>query len=409
MNKLRLIIVIGIAWLLHGCLGSGAAEPALNVNSNQAQKPPAQVYFESPEHWLLASAIQLKFINKSGQVTTVPGKQAYVLSVNTDNGPLPLTFADLVWLAGDFIAEPGVSIGLSSLEARDTTFLTNFNAFNHYNSYLLPIINEFNTLIAHAQQNFNHNQPLTTDTHSDIAFNCATGGGCTALQLLRKPGLYIKLASNNYDHFGQQAIDSFVTGHRLALIAASQAKNLDELKQAYALDGYASHFLTDIFASGHTRTPRAQLVSYCSHLPAALTGYMAKVMHDEDNAHGLWLQDKLGNSWRSYGDNYLSIVDDYANYLRITDILQLAVNQVFTAYSQQQSTAQIEAEVTKLQDYLPVLGLVNANPDNPRARYLESDGVIYKYHSNNHTYTRLNCNQEAIIIAYDAIKGWILH
>jgi hypothetical protein len=73
-------------------------------------------------------------------------------------------------------------------------------------------------------------------------------------------GRIMKLASNNHDHFLPYAKDAYLTGHELALGKAKEAGTskdpdlkLKLLEEAYTIDAFACHFLTDSFSSGHIR------------------------------------------------------------------------------------------------------------------------------------------------------------
>jgi len=70
-------------------------------------------------------------------------------------------------------------------------------------------------------------------------------------------GRMLKLAQNNYDHFLPYAEDAYLAGHLLALNKARDASEYagNESKrlfhEALSLDGFACHFLTDSFSTGH--------------------------------------------------------------------------------------------------------------------------------------------------------------
>lgn len=69
-------------------------------------------------------------------------------------------------------------------------------------------------------------------------------------------GRMLELAENNYDHFPPYAKDAYLTGHQLAIDKAREASKNDAksiLHEAFSLDAFACHFLTDSFASGHIR------------------------------------------------------------------------------------------------------------------------------------------------------------
>jgi hypothetical protein len=61
----------------------------------------------------------------------------------------------------------------------------------------------------------------------------------------------------------QDAEKAYSAVHTAALRKAHEARKAsapDEImKEAYFLEAYAQHFLTDLFSSGHLRTPRRRL------------------------------------------------------------------------------------------------------------------------------------------------------
>ena len=74
-------------------------------------------------------------------------------------------------------------------------------------------------------------------------------------------GRKLELTENNYDHFLPYAKDAYLTGHQLAIQKAREASEypLDPelrkkvLHEAFSMEAFACHFLTDSFASGHIR------------------------------------------------------------------------------------------------------------------------------------------------------------
>jgi len=84
-----------------------------------------------------------------------------------------------------------------------------------------------------------------------------------------KRGRMLQLAENNHDHFLPHAKDAYLAGHQLAISKAREAgkareacinyrgededKQIKLLHEAFSLDAFACHFLTDSFASGHIR------------------------------------------------------------------------------------------------------------------------------------------------------------
>lgn len=91
--------------------------------------------------------------------------------------------------------------------------------------------------------------------------------------------MYPRIAWNNFDHFGtthcclnyiflgnltvfflgQDALSAYTACHSVALDLAAAGGGEEALKEAYFMDGFGLHFLTDIFSSGHVRVPRRAL------------------------------------------------------------------------------------------------------------------------------------------------------
>jgi len=168
-------------------------------------------------------------------------------------------------------------------------------------------------------------------------WNAITGGGSPVSPWLPE-GRYLQLAQVDWDHFGENAVVAYSAGHQTALERAASARGESSperrragLEQAYALDAFAAHFLTDLFSSGHLRTPRKEL--YQLHQPSSLTGLLAKYMHDEDGANGLYVRNRRGERWVSYGDDrYFDNVSS-ENVARIRRAVQASVDEVFDAYT----------------------------------------------------------------------------
>lgn len=126
---------------------------------------------------------------------------------------------------------------------------------------------------------------------------------------------YLALASQNYCHFGasdeanNEALALYRGYHALARErAAAAGSDKDRWSMAIVTEAFACHFLTDLFASGHMRTPRRMLGVRFGVLRGALS--MSKDMHDEDNARGLWVTTTTPSLtkrvvWRAYGDGRL--------------------------------------------------------------------------------------------------------
>jgi len=155
-----------------------------------------------------------------------------------------------------------------------------------------------------------------------------------------KQGRMLQLAENNHDHFLPYAKDAYLAGHQLAINKAREAGEYQEddedtekllLHEAFSMDAFACHFLTDSFASGHIRTPRVELgkgtrLGKDGHL-------LCMYMHDEDNKYGLRVTNKRGDKWIAYGDGMLLKEESRDNLEIVAEAVQKSVDQVYQAYT----------------------------------------------------------------------------
>jgi hypothetical protein len=197
---------------------------------------------------------------------------------------------------------------------------------------------------------------------SDTYWNADTGGlpdkivrklkDFPFIQLITmlKSGRYASLAKYNWDHFGAggHSAKAYLAGHLLALQTAANG-NLD---LAYKYDAFACHYLSDMFASGHLRTPRKAVnhgKTSCAPVWNEMLGnYMSKLMHDEENKGGLWVHDRLGNAWMAFGDHEFAYPINKENRIRQLATLQASVDEVYDAYITKQ------VKDTNLPEYFPV-------------------------------------------------------
>lgn len=171
----------------------------------------------------------------------------------------------------------------------------------------------------------------------DEDFDEATGGGGPGSPIF---GRYSGLALTNLDHFGVDAMICYRAGHiaaQQAAVQASKSANPDhDLMVAYAINAFADHFLTDLFAAGHMRTPRRKIYEYKSNLGFQLdpisAGICAKAMHDEDNKFGLWVENKRGDRWVAYGDARYRDLQNAANRAIMKKALQQSMDDVWNAF-----------------------------------------------------------------------------
>lgn len=141
----------------------------------------------------------------------------------------------------------------------------------------------------------------------------------------------------------QDAQNAYSAGHIAALqqaLVAHKSQNQSDLEQAYFLEAFAQHYLTDLFAAGHQRTPRRVLhrnfwgdIPENPEIPDLYPADLcAQKMHNEDNANGLWVNNRLGESWASYGDKQLFTAKGAESLRHAVMAAQSGIDEVWTTY-----------------------------------------------------------------------------
>ncbi|MDA0178787.1 hypothetical protein OJ997_00650 [Solirubrobacter phytolaccae] len=283
--------------------------------------PVFQPAFNTAEHAIIVSGLtlQTEAARVDAATTALPMAQVAVSGCSpTQDVPATysLTYGQLIALGGDFYGDPAHPV--CSAPDPVCQFARNFNGMGGAQA-------EVQAILAVAQKfEFGPISSAVRDGHQpsgvyaglgtsaghvvpdeDRAFDKATGGTTF------RNGRYLNLASTNFDHFGVDAIAAYTAGHRLAQQTAAAAKAIDDpgsraqaLLTAYAINAFSDHFLTDLFASGHMRTPRRKLYeSADTDLTRMGASLCAKQMHDEDNKFGLWVTNSVGDRWVAYGDS----------------------------------------------------------------------------------------------------------
>jgi hypothetical protein len=138
---------------------------------------------------------------------------------------------------------------------------------------------------------------------------------------------YVELALRNTDHFGWHCLRVYLRNHAEAmrLAASTGGRNDETFRRALYTTAFADHFLTDAFAAGHIRVPRAEIRTWAEGrgLSEKIAGALSKVIHDEDGhvdlsslhgvvdenhrpaEDGLLVQDSTGATWRTRCDGQL--------------------------------------------------------------------------------------------------------
>jgi hypothetical protein len=138
---------------------------------------------------------------------------------------------------------------------------------------------------------------------------------------------YVELALKNTDHFGWHNISAYLRHHTEALRLAREARGQENetFRRALYTNAFADHFLTDAFAAGHIRVPRAEIRAWAEGrgLGEKIAGALSKVLHDQDGhvdltslhgtgdengrpiQDGLLVQDSAGVTWNTRCDGQL--------------------------------------------------------------------------------------------------------
>jgi len=292
--------------------------------------------FTSPEHIIIGDQITLRL--------SAEGPEQAGLPLNLPNG-LRFTYGEILAIPDFYsVVDQAVSLGRTD-EERKARFMTAFNSF----AVNMDAKTEANkiTVIMHDEQKRLEDGIKAGEKEEDIykkigyafdiKYNCVTGGGCDEATWLIHWGRYLSLVNSksNYDHFGDNAIITYQTGHQLALEQAVLARitgDVKKLETAYAINAFACHFITDRFASGHMRTPRLELAEFST--PKTAGALLAHYMHNEENESGLHVYNIRGDHWLAFGDKsyFNSKSQEHLNIMRET--LQNSADAVFAAYQQ---------------------------------------------------------------------------
>lgn len=97
---------------------------------------------------------------------------------------------------------------------------------------------------------------------------------------------YIELALANSDHFGWHNMVAYCKWHQAALdlVAKNPGRTDENFRRAVFYNAFADHFLTDGFAAGHIRVPRAEIREWATSkgYSEKLAGALSKLLHDQD-------------------------------------------------------------------------------------------------------------------------------
>ena len=230
--------------------------------------------FNADEHDLIGSSAVLP-----------NGPNNSTLSNLTLPNGVQVQFGKIVALAGDFYGVPDKPIintaakvkteneRLQEQQNRRKRFLAAYRTFDSQKE-----VNKLVKMIEEDHVARNSNKTL----HSNAEWDEATGGFWVG-GFPWVNGRMLNLAIQNYDHFHPQAVEAYLVGHQLAMEKAREAagerspKNkTKKLMEAFSIDAFACHFLTDSFSAGHIRF---ELSSSSEHITNILKIYFIFDVH----------------------------------------------------------------------------------------------------------------------------------
>lgn len=164
----------------------------------------------------------------------------------------------------------------------------------------------------------------------------------------------VELVRTNYAHFGWNNMVTYVSYHQKALDMAIKAHSLQNsnpslaqktLQNALFINGFADHFLTDAFSSGHIRVPRKQLKEWAEKNMAGFFkadkgNIISLAFHDREskdrngNEIGLTVENSLGQKWKAQSDGKLNecTADDELPIANPINAVYHSVREVLYAY-----------------------------------------------------------------------------
>lgn len=296
---------------------------------------------ESAEHAWIGDQLSLQFPSNP-----VPAKGlALTLPLPGLPSGSQLTYGQVIALAGDFYGVVGAPI--STAADPRIAFLAAFDSLGGDWGQTLQIL----AIMAEEIRAVDDALAAGKDPSTAYAvlgdslsmhWNVLTGGDNVG-DLPVEMGRYLQLAAENWDHFTHYAVAAYSAGHAVAMDHAASVPadaTPDEvaarLQEAYALNAFADHFLTDLFSAGHLRAPRKELYDQVATPVPGFSGSMGSLlvrcMHDEDSHNGLKVHNANGDAWVAYGDKRLLDKVGTDNRAMVVRAAQASADDVWTAH-----------------------------------------------------------------------------
>lgn len=279
--------------------------------------------YDSYEHSLIGDKIELHGI----------GSNIFTLENGVD-----ISFGDLIAM-GDYYGRSEESIAVDFNSEKEITdwqqmesrFMGYFDSLAKSKKWelekILKMIGEGKETIQKA---------LSEGKSEEEAYKLLSSTDDVTLQIITR-GRYGSLASTNFDHFGgsrfQAAKNAFIAGYNIAMkiVKDAQPEDVNKLAQAYCVYGFACHYLTDSFSSGHMRVPRFELLQDISGpFQHEISGLLAFFQHKEDGCLGINVSNVLG-SWKAFGDSTLFISEPEELNMPVAAV-QKGIDNIYNAF-----------------------------------------------------------------------------
>lgn len=312
--------------------------------------------FGSSEHVDIGEAVRLKGLQ--------PDEPLLV------KGTSPVRFPHIVALAGDFYGIAGQAISLPG----GTTHEKRQRFIHAFNTLALPgNEEEVRKILGEIEQE------CFAVKHSSLPHHCYSNQMMEKHAAIKRiKGDVEELLVDNSDHFSLNAEEAYLIGHTLALEKAREAgakQDLNGLKLAYAMDAFACHFLTDLFAAGHIRNQRGPLETALVQLGFELqwakkfAGLLTGAQHEKDGHEGLNVSNHRGDYWRAYGDGNYFAHKNNQNKKQAILATQTSVDEIHDAYNNPEALPN-----SRVTDLIP-----HATPLNPLPIYFVENGQLFLY------------------------------
>jgi len=349
------------------------------LSASRPRQRPRTALWGSGEHVLLGDHMDLPGVPKGTRFTLGGGNL--------------VTYGQVVALAGDFIGIPGAPISLGTENERLGRFNQAYQQLSTIDpqeiSKILGMINVEVEALNRAIRSGGKPSDAYKQfgTAWNIQFNQVT------------KGRYLDLAATNFDHFGDGALAAYRVGHAHALKWAELAgKGLPDpgiapgwkppplkLENAYTINAFADHYLSDLFSAGHLRTDRVKLHNWSMwNVPTTqlmLGDYLAKCVHDEDSHYGLNVENERGDRWSCYGDERYFDRENQRNSQLCEEAVKASIQEIYQAYQAKNGAPVFGA--LKLIPNLTKVSDPRSNPDHTLLFRFDGDRLLERQDVNN--------------------------